>query len=190
MIERVTGMTLGQYFFRNIFTPLGIKDLTFHLEEHPDMRSRVCGAANRQQDATLVQAHIAAGRFSEIVTDDWGGAGLWGTAESYLCVLLSLIGDDEKLLRRGTVDEMLRPQIEDVAMLKKGLMGGDMMIDVLRVMSFGSLPEDTRVNYGLTGLLTCCDVEGQRRSGSISWSGLPNCHWVSPSESVNIWVVC
>ncbi len=47
MVERVTGMSLGKYMQKNIWEPLGIKSMTFHLEERSDMRSRLMATSER-----------------------------------------------------------------------------------------------------------------------------------------------
>lgn len=41
MVEKASGLKLGDYFQRHIFEPLGIKDATFDIQNRPDMLERL-----------------------------------------------------------------------------------------------------------------------------------------------------
>jgi CubicO group peptidase (beta-lactamase class C family) len=41
MVERANNISLGKYMQKYIWGPLGIKNMTFHLEERPDMLERL-----------------------------------------------------------------------------------------------------------------------------------------------------
>lgn len=42
MVERVNGgMSLGEYMKAHIWSPLGINDMTFHLDQRPDLRGQL-----------------------------------------------------------------------------------------------------------------------------------------------------
>lgn len=40
LIERITDRSLEHFMTEHIFEPLGIKDITFHPDNHPEMKSR------------------------------------------------------------------------------------------------------------------------------------------------------
>lgn len=41
IVERVSGLKLGDYFEQNIFKPLGITEATFDIQSRPDMLKRL-----------------------------------------------------------------------------------------------------------------------------------------------------
>lgn len=43
----------------------------------------------------------------------------------------------------------------------------------------GEFPPHVGLDWGLGGILTTEDDEGWRKKGTLKWSGLPNCFWVS-----------
>lgn len=51
LVERISGVSLGEYFSKNIFLPLGVDDIAFDVSEA--MRSRLLGMHARSADGVL-----------------------------------------------------------------------------------------------------------------------------------------
>lgn len=51
MVERVSGLSLGEYFQKNIFEPMGLKDISFL--PSADMQRRLVTMTQRAADGTL-----------------------------------------------------------------------------------------------------------------------------------------
>ena len=92
MIARATVMTLSEYMKTHIWEPLGITNMTFHLEQRPDMRKRMPEVSIRQGGAHPLFLSVADpnGKLQwgtnpyidvdAIQEDDEGGTGLFGSA--------------------------------------------------------------------------------------------------------------
>lgn len=115
--------------------------------------------------------------------EERGGGGLYGSTQDFIKILASLL--DERLLKQETISEIFTPQLQDTDLFHKTVVVGDVpspafaVTEMFTNAALGSIPRKTAVNFGLGGIITLEDIEGARRSGSLSWSGLANCYWVS-----------
>ncbi|KAM3541215.1 hypothetical protein ARSEF1564_005840 [Beauveria bassiana] len=172
VLEAVTGRTLNDYMGEHIFRPLGMSDSGFRRAQLPQTARRTVRAAVRNpKTGELDDASTWVMPTDHEV--DSGGGGLFTTAHDYAAFLRGLLA--AKVLKSGTVQEMLRPQLDDA---KAGY---------LEVIAFHPsvhktfAPEFTGgpipLNHGLGGLVNMVDVPGKRRAGSMAWSGMHNCRW-------------
>ena len=70
-VERTTGMLLNNYVQENVYVPLEIKDMTFKLQQRPDMLARRAKTCDRNEHGVL---HAADNKFwDKDYTDDFGG---------------------------------------------------------------------------------------------------------------------
>ncbi|KAK2623772.1 hypothetical protein QTJ16_006953 [Diplocarpon rosae] len=182
MVERVNGnISLDKYIEENIWAPLGVNSFTFF----PKQKSGVLGNLTdmSKREGGLTRFGTTANPDGQIVHSDdmvWnmdargcaGGAGGYGAPLDYQKMLHSLLVDDEKLLKKATVDEMFKPQLSDAAR--------EMLCELIKTpevnQTFGGHPPGTRVDYGLGGLIILDDVVG-RRKGTMTWGGYPNLIW-------------
>lgn len=109
LIWRVSGMTLGDFFRKRIFEPLGMRDTAFWV---PDAQlSRLATAYGIDPDSRrrVVEDHPQASRWANPRRFHSGG-GLVSTAEDYLQFARLLLGrgrvDDVRLLSHRSVDLM------------------------------------------------------------------------------------
>lgn len=170
-IERVSNMKLEEYFQRHIFEPLGIKEISFHLNGLT--RPRRVPQWYRQDDGSLKLGEY---HWRDPMPVDFGGAGLFGTAKEYVEILQSLLQDKCPLLSEQSLSELFSPQLDPEGYANDALR--DRPDPSIR-MNLGSVPRTTRVSWGLAGVLTLEDISNARKSHSLHWSGLPNCFWVS-----------
>ena len=160
----------------HIWAPLGIKDMTFHLEKREDLRERLVDMCVRDA-ATGKAVHKPTKTWDDPLDDAFGGAGVYSSMPDFFKILQSLLNDDGKLLKSETVRQMERPQLNDEcrASLMRNLEDPEVN-DML-----GALPLGSRKHWGLGGILLMEDMKGGRRSGTVAWGGIPNLFWVSCS---------
>ncbi|RJE19904.1 Beta-lactamase [Aspergillus sclerotialis] len=168
MIENVTGLKLGEYMDRNIFQPVGAKDITFHLDERPDLRARKVKLWERDNHRLR---EVTDFWFPDPVIDDIGGGGIYTTVPDLLKIYLGVL--QGKLLEPESLQLMFKPHLES----RKGLDNQEDHVLANRNAIYNAIPKDISVDYGLSGLLNTIDVPGSRSQHSLSWSGLPNCYW-------------
>ncbi|KAH7110276.1 beta-lactamase/transpeptidase-like protein [Dactylonectria macrodidyma] len=171
VLEKVTGQTLGAYMSENIFKPLGMGDTTFRRQDIAEqLTGRIADCCYRTPDGSLVAGPLPV---SENPPQDSGGAGLFSTAKDYavfIQALLSASQGEGTLLRRTSVDEMFRPQLNDSQ-------GRDMHALIKDIIPF---PADIPMNHGISGVINLADVDGKRRKGTLTWGGMTNPNWVIP----------
>lgn len=70
---------------------------------------------------------------------------------------------------------MFTPHLEDRKNLDNPEDHGQANLNAIH----NSVPINVPVDYGFSGLLNTVEVPGPRSRYSLSWSGMPNCYWVS-----------
>lgn len=176
-VERAAGMTLSEFMSRNIFEPVGVsKDgITFFPEKVPG--AQLATMTERTEDGSFV---ACANPFQDLSGKDcYGGQGAYIQGGEYMKILRSLLADDERLLKRATVAEMLRPQLD--AVQKKSLNDLVFAVPILQGTMSRDM-EEGKVNHSLCGV---ADVEGQpgwRGKGTVLWGGSPNLKWFLDRE--------
>ncbi|KAI9736869.1 MAG: hypothetical protein M1818_005920 [Claussenomyces sp. TS43310] len=183
MVTRANGgMTLQTYMEKNLWAALGIEDMTFHWEQHPSMLERRVAMSRRSGPVddwglTVNPSGKVYYTDEEIyphpVMDEYGGTGALASAPEYLKILRSVLANDRQLLRPATVDEMFKPQLGREA---KQAFAAALSIPQMNNTFWGG-PLGVRTDWGLGGMLVLEDLPTGRTKGSLSWSGLPNCHW-------------
>ncbi|KAL4993779.1 beta-lactamase/transpeptidase-like protein [Aspergillus recurvatus] len=176
MVEHVTGLKLGEYMRRNMFEPVGARDITFHLDVRPDLRARKVKLWERDHQQLR---EVTDFWMPDPVIDDIGGGGIYTTVPDLLKVYLGVL--QGRLLQHETLQLMFKPHLES----RKGLDNQEDHILANRNAIYNAVPSNIPVDYGLSGLLNTVDVPGGRSQYSLSWSGLPNCYWwIDPKKGV------
>ena len=168
MVERVNGGTkLESYMTTHVWEPLGIKSMTFHIDTKEDLKKRMADMGVRSGTGKIIYTENRI--IDDPVADDRGGEGIYGCATEYLKILQSLLADDEKLLKKESVNELFRPHTL-----------GESSLKALRRFIEPQFPSaGTLTDYALGGLLLQSDMPNNRRKGTMSWGGLPNLKWVN-----------
>ena len=159
-----------------MWDPLGIIDMTFHLEERPDMAQRMADMSERQggvhplfgvpREPNAPVAWTSNSVWALGMTDDSGGAGSYATAIDYQKILHSITAGDGQLLGKEMLDELFRPQLS--AHAREHLMVLIQIKEIGQVQASG-LPMGIQVDYAPGGMVILEDVDGRRRKGSINW---------------------
>ncbi|THV44377.1 hypothetical protein BGAL_0658g00020 [Botrytis galanthina] len=183
MISRANNMTLQEYMIKYICTPLGITDLTFHIDQNPALLSRLVDMTLRVGGTTPIGTsanptgaivYTADTFWSQPQIDDAGGAGVYTSMPSYQKVLHSITISDEKLLSKAMNDTMFEAQLteQQLAGLEEARQNPK-----TRSLITSTIPFKAKIDHGLGGMLVLEDLEGRRKKGAMHWSGLPNLNW-------------
>jgi CubicO group peptidase (beta-lactamase class C family) len=175
VVERVTGTTLGDHVRRRIAAPLGIApdDAQFYPVRGDGVRARLVDL-NPEDPEGLGRAVLGgSGEWNRRSQGDFGGHGLFMTGEGYVKVLRSLLANDGKLLRPGTVEKMFENQIGPDAAEGHRAVVHDPAGAYYRV----GVDVDKKLGYGLGGLLTLEDQDGWYGEKTMTWGGGMSLTW-------------
>lgn len=174
VIEVASGTSFGEYLKKNIFEPLGIKDMGFFPTN--EQRSRFSDMYSYVNSLGVSKKKELQNGF--ILTDEFesGGAGLFGTASEYIKIVsaLSLGGtalNGYKLLEEGTVK-----------MMQKNYLSGKALDDF-------SVPPRLGYGWGLCGRVHINKSLSQARSplGEFGWDGACGAYvLVDPENQIGI----
>ncbi|KAF7961246.1 hypothetical protein EAE96_000912 [Botrytis aclada] len=189
MISRANNMTLEEYMHKYICAPLGITDLTFHIDQNPALLSRLVDMTVRVGDKTpfgtttnptgeLIHSEDRVLSIEQI--DDAGGVGVHTSLTSYQKVLHSITVSDEKLLSKAMNDKMFEGQLTE---LQLAAVNHICQIQEMRFTMTPSITADVKIDHGLGGMILLENLEGRRRKGTMYWSGLPNLAWWADREA-------
>lgn len=171
---------------KNIWSRLGVTSTTFHPELYPDSLPQKLEMANRVsvgQGAKSIKAGSVI--LGQPLKDDLGGIGLWSTPKDFIQLLTALLRGGEPLLTKDSLDILFQPQLSNASRAAMPLSLGSRMRDILGIRSVNVIDQ---ADHCLAGTITLKDIPDRRPRGTVSWSGLPNLHWVriNPCYSASI----
>ncbi len=121
-IERMSGMTFGEYLEKNIFTPLGMDDTAFFISEE-DYNTRLATVYTRNAQSGQKEVFPDGYSFTVRNHHESGGGGLTSTTNDYARFVQMLLNegslDGKQILKPETVKVMVSNHIGD-----KRAMGG------------------------------------------------------------------
>ncbi len=175
LVEKISGLTLEQYFQKNILQPLGMQDTSFLVP--PQKFDRLVSTYSRQADGKLKEdprtQPAAPAEFN-------GGGGLFSTAADY-------IRFTQMILRKGrseSKDQILSPKT--VALMSENQIGS-IAIEPLKSTD-RSRTMDLDVGPGnkyTYGFLFNTQPELGRPAGTLMWAGIENSfYWIDPKKSI------
>jgi CubicO group peptidase (beta-lactamase class C family) len=162
MVARVNETDLQSYMQKNMWEPLGITGMTFHLETREDMTARKMEMSLREGEThpmfgttlnptgKVVWTKASPWPATLPPGEEYGGAGGYASPAEYLKILHSILASDGKLLKPTTVDEMFKPQLGESS--REAFMQRRLFPELNRAM--GGLPEGMELDWGIGGLLT------------------------------------
>lgn len=181
VVEQLTQQPLGAFMEAHVFQPLDMNHTTFRPDALPRAQHRRLVPTALRDPET---GELASGTRPEVEEGavDGGGAGLYTTAADYArllhSLLASLAGEEERLLlKRETVEEMLRPQLTDLQSRELKF-----LTDLFHDGMAGDFEPGMPLDHGISGVINLEDAPGKRRKGSMMWGGMCNCHWVSSTK--------
>jgi CubicO group peptidase (beta-lactamase class C family) len=182
MVERVNGgITLEEYMNKNIWAPLGVTSMCFFPKQNPAVMRKLVDMSDREGGITIFGTTCnPEGKMAYTDNTIWnmdtegcaGGSGGYGAPLDYHKLLHSILTDDEKILKKSTVEEMFKPQLNNAGRVA---FTGKLKIPEINQM-YGGMPPGTKIDYGIGGQLIMEDLDG-RKKGTMSWGGYPNLIW-------------
>jgi len=166
VVESITGRRLGEVFRTRIFEPLGIRDMTFELND--GLRHRLAGMHARGADGSLTPTDFELPADPEV---HMGGHGLYGTIGDYMRFIRMWLNAGQ-----GAHGRIL--QAETVSMAEKNHLGDKKVTMLPGVIP--SLSNDAEFFPGLskswsfTFMVNDEEAPTGRPAGSLGWAGLAN----------------
>ncbi len=179
LIEQRSGDRLVDYFDKNIFEPLGMKDTHFELPEDKLDRS-VTMMARTEDQLTVSSFGQPTAKDRHSLPFYSGGGGLYSTVENYGRVLQMLLSagtaNGSQVLAAKTVDTMFHNHIGELR--PKAL-----VTQVPEVSNDADLAFGASATFGLGLLIHPEGLPSGRRANTGSWAGLFNTYYWIDRES-------
>jgi methyl acetate hydrolase len=177
LVEKISGLSLEDYFRQRIFTPLGMPDTFYFVPK--DKEARLVTVNRRLADGAFAKDGMQppTSGFTPI-----GGGGLSSTAGDYIRFTRAFLNggelDGSRILSASTVALMGQNHI--------GALGVPALKTAMPERSDDfSFIADGRDKWGLGFLITTDAVPGKRSGGSLSWGGINNTYfWLDPSRGI------
>jgi methyl acetate hydrolase len=178
LVETISGLTLEQYFQRNILGPLGMKDTTFVFPE--EKFDRLVSNYHRQSDGSWKEDPRTMPSPPKAFN---GGGGLFSTAPDYIRFAQMILrkgrgSGGEQILAAKTVEMMSANQIGSVNVHKMTSTDPAVSADV-------DMHPGAADKYTFGFLMNPVAYEGGRSAGSLAWAGIDNTfYWIDPKRGV------
>ncbi len=173
MIEKISQVTLEDYFKENITGPLEMNRTFFNVPD--SLKNFIVSRGYRGQDGQQALTEIKDRIPKEKVTTFSGDDGLWSSPNDYMKLLQCLLNygtiNDTVLLEKKTVEEMLKNQIDQINMDSKGNYFNPAYCCNL---------ENFTTSTTKWGLAWAIDNEGKsygRKPGTVFWGGMMNTYF-------------
>jgi len=177
MVERVSGLTLGEYFAENLTGPLGMTDTAF--AHTPSMLERASAVHARLPDGSLTPMELPPPENPEF---EMGGGGLQATMGDYGRFI-------QMMLNGGVLEGTRVLSAETVAQMSTNQMG-DLRVEPLRTAApqFSNdaefFPGDPK-SWGLTFQINEVPGHTGRPAGTLMWAGLANSfYWIDRTNGI------
>lgn len=179
LVEIVSGLTLEEYFQRNILRPLAMKDTSFIVTA--EKFDRLVSRSVRQPDGTLKEETRALPAPPAAFN---GGGGLYSTATDYIRFTQMILhrgngGNRQQILQPKTVEQMSVNQIG-------ALTAGKMKSYIPERSSDVDVQPGATEKWGLGFLINTTPYQGGRSAGSLAWAGIANTYyWIDPKRQIS-----
>jgi methyl acetate hydrolase len=171
VVEGITGERLGDVFATRIFEPLGIRDMTFELDDR--LRTRLATMHQRGDDGSLTPTEFELPSPPEV---HMGGHGLYGTVGDYMRFIRMWLNDG-----RGENGVVLQPETVEMAVQNHlGDLKVTMLPGVIPTLSNDAefFPGQSK-SWSLPFMINDEQAPTGRPAGQLGWAGLANLfYWI------------
>ncbi len=180
LVETVSGLTLEQYFQKNILGPLGMHDTSFLL---PAAKFDRLVSEYTRGDAGTGPLKEDPRSLPKPPKAFNGGGGLYSTAGDYVRFMQMFLRHGkgpggEQILRPKTVDRMATIQTGDLSCGKLKTARAEISSDVDFHPGF-------KDGFGFGFLINSVAYKDGRSAGSLAWAGIANTYfWIDPKKDV------
>lgn len=173
LIEKISGISLENYFRKNITGPLGMSRTWFNVPD--SLKSLIVSRGKRGDDGRQPLTEIPDRIPLKPVTEFSGGGGLFSSPSDFTRLLQCLLNYGEwngvRLLKKETVEEMIKNQIGNISMAN----AGKYFVRSACCNFNGITSNSTR--WGLGALIDNEEKPYGRKAGTILWGGLFNTYF-------------
>ena len=182
LIERVSGMSLGNYLKKEFFEPLGMKDTSFRVPR--SKKSRFSSNYRNNEGELKLEDSFRTSAYYDKKAFQSGGGGLVSTASDYYQFARMLLNGGElngkRYLKKATLDLMIRDQLCDILENPE---------DPWTEHSFGL--DDAKFGLGFRLTVIKDPKTGAETTQQYSWNGAAGTEfWIDPLNSlINITLI-
>ncbi|GAC73199.1 hypothetical protein PANT_8d00111 [Moesziomyces antarcticus T-34] len=182
VVERVSGLSLNDYFQKHIFAPLGIKSASF-LPKTAGLADKLVGSHYRNPEGIISPNEHWLKQEESKIEVHYGGAGLWANAAEYCQILVALLNGGThpktggKILTPESVEELVKPQLDEklAADMDREFPNTD---PTLSNYFEGCTVKGVPKNWALGGMrLTVEHPMFKYSDKSLFWCGIQNSYW-------------
>jgi CubicO group peptidase (beta-lactamase class C family) len=176
LVEKISGLTLEQYFQTNILQPLGMRNTSFLVP--PEKFDRLVSTYRRQPDGSLKEDPRTQPAPPAVYN---GGGGLFSTAADYIRFTQMILrkgrgANKEEILRPKTVELMSANQIGSIPIERLTSTDPALTADLY-------LGPGNKYTYGF--LLNSTTSPEGRPAGTLMWAGIENTfYWIDRHRSL------
>jgi CubicO group peptidase (beta-lactamase class C family) len=196
LVERVTGMSLNDYFQKYIFQPMGLKHITMFPND--EMKKDLAYMNARDPDGSLrlhVDGHLTRRPLMVTKPEDIkstfnaGGAGCFARPAEYCQIIAMLLNNGthaksgNQILKPETVKEMFTNQIPDMPDYARQLIDPPKRLFSNPLPELYPQPPEVPQGWGLTFFLHSHGTPTGRSGSTGWWAGLPNLFWWADQEN-------
>lgn len=181
VVEGITGRRLGEVLQSRIFDPLGMRDMSFALNDR--LRARLAGMHARHADGSLTAMDFELPSPPEV---DMGGHGLYGTVGDYMRFIRMWLndgrGEQGQVLKADTVRLAEQNHLAKVnAALKVTLLPGV----IPSLSNDAEFFPGQRKSWSLPFMINDETAPTGRPAGALGWAGLANLfYWIDRRNGV------
>jgi len=190
LVERVSGLSLDDYFQKYIFLPLGIKNISMF--PSTEMKAKLAHMHSRDSSGNITTREHLQRRplYANLDKKDIfnsAGAGCFAQPSEYAKIIATLLNDGTspttgaKILESKTVDAMFANQIPEMPdFARQGIKAAipELTNPIGELYPQGNEPQ----GWGLTFMLTIAEGATGRGRNTGWWAGLPNLFWWADRE--------
>ncbi|KAL8678870.1 MAG: hypothetical protein Q9186_004805 [Xanthomendoza sp. 1 TL-2023] len=187
LIERISGVSLDEYFQTNIFRPLGIKNIGFFPSD--EMKKNLAHMHQRDTDGNIRERDHLLRRPLVVEGDDIqrtynsAGAGCFAPAAEYCQILSTLLNNglspttSTRILSQASITQMFTNQIPQFPNFgRQGIPAAKPDL-TNPIPDMYPQPAEQPQGWGLSFMLTMHPGATGRGAGTAWWAGLANLYW-------------
>ncbi|KAL1390774.1 beta-lactamase/transpeptidase-like protein [Phyllosticta capitalensis] len=198
VVERISGLSLNDYFHKNVFEPLGLRNVSMFPTE--DMKKNMANMQQKLPGGNLLQInHLLRRSLTARTAEERsrifnsGGAGCFAKPFEYCQILATLLNDGTsprtgiQILSPKTVDTMFTNSIPERPNFARNEVPDAMPMLTNRIKELYPMPDNPPQGWGLTFMLTNLDGKAKtwRGTNTAWWAGLANLYyWVDREKGI------
>lgn len=203
VVERISGLKLGQYVTKNICEPLGLKNITFF--PNAEQKKNIMTMLQRKPDGTLTprehlyKVALECSEADQSKIFNSGGAGSFARPSEYVQVLAAILNDGvgaktgNRILKKETIDQMWENQIPQFPNFARAGPDAPPPADTTLANptpEFYPQEGNPPQGWGISMFLTIAPGATGRGANTGWWAGISNQFWWCDREKGVAGMIC